>query len=100
MNAALKLKEKAANFLEDCPIMVIVFLLHSEHQNPFEYPCQHYTQLSCEQVDPMDDRANHAFAALPERIYVVLDGRIAYQGGLGPFDYKIEEVEEFLSKRK
>ena len=48
----------------------------------------------------MDDRANHAFAALPERIYVVLDGRIAYQGGLGPFDYKIEEVEEYLSKRK
>ena len=52
------------------------------------------------QVDPMDDRANTAFAALPERIYVVLDGRIAYQGGLGPFDYKIEEVAEFLSKRK
>ena len=48
----------------------------------------------------MDDRANKAFAALPERIYVVLDGLIAYQGGLGPFDYKIEEVEEFLSKRK
>ena len=48
----------------------------------------------------MDDHANHAFAALPERIYVVLDGRIAYQGGLGPFDYKIEEVEKFLAKRK
>jgi len=72
LNAALKLKEKAASFLEGCPIM----------------------------VDPMDDRANKAFAALPERIYVVLDGHIAYQGGLGPFDYKIEEVEKFLAKRK
>lgn len=72
INAALKLKEKAASFLESCPIM----------------------------VDPMDDRANKAFAALPERIYVVLDGRIAYQGGLGPFDYKIEEVEKYLAKRK
>jgi len=72
LNAALKLKEKAASSLEGCPIM----------------------------VDPMDDHANHAFAALPERIYVVLDGRIAYQGGLGPFDYKIEEVEKFLAKRK
>jgi len=72
LNAALKLKEKAASFLEGCPIM----------------------------VDPMDDRANHAFAALPERIYVIFDGRIAYQGGLGPFDYKIEEVEKFLAKRK
>ena len=48
----------------------------------------------------MDDRANNAFAALPERIYVILDGEIVYEGGLGPFDYKIEEVEAFLAKRK
>ena len=48
----------------------------------------------------MDDRANKAFAALPERIYVILDGVIVYEGGLGPFDYKIEEVEAFLAKRK
>ena len=89
MNAALKLREKAASFLEGCPIMVIVFL--AIIINILMVMCQ---------VDPMDDRANKAFAALPERIYVVLDGHIAYQGGLGPFDYKIEEVEKFLAKRK
>jgi len=72
IGAAFKLKEKAASFLEGCPIL----------------------------VDPMDDRANNAFAALPERIYVILDGKIVYEGGLGPFDYKIEEVEAFLAKRK
>ena len=32
-----------------------------------------------EQVDPMDDRANIAYAALPERLYVVQDGQIIYQ---------------------
>ena len=49
------------------------------------------------QVDPMDDRANNAFAALPERIYVVLDGRIAYQGDLFPFIFLIL-VFDSLSK--
>ena len=27
----------------------------------------------------MDDRANIAYAALPERLYVVQDGRVIYQ---------------------
>lgn len=49
-------------------------------------------------VDPMDDRAQTAYAALPERLYVVMDNRVVYQGGLGPFDYKIGEVERFLAR--
>ena len=48
----------------------------------------------------MDDRANLAFAALPERLYVILDGKVVLQGGLGPFNYNIEEVEQFLENRK
>ena len=32
-----------------------------------------------DQVDPMDDRANIAYAALPERLYIVQDGQIIYQ---------------------
>jgi len=51
-------------------------------------------------VDPMDDRANKAYASLPERLYVVQDGQVLYQGGLGPFDYRIGDVEDFLKKRK
>ena len=27
----------------------------------------------------MDDRANNAYASLPERLYVVQDGRVVYQ---------------------
>lgn len=70
--AATKLKEEAGEALKGCKIL----------------------------VDPMDDRANIAYAALPERLYVVQDGQIVYQGGLGPFDYKIPEVETFLAKKK
>jgi hypothetical protein len=39
-------------------------------------------------VDGMDDAVSEAFAAWPERIYVVdRDGRIAYAGGPGPFEF-------------
>jgi hypothetical protein len=39
-------------------------------------------------VDPMDDAVSEAFAAWPERIYVVdADGRMAFTGGPGPFEF-------------
>jgi hypothetical protein len=39
-------------------------------------------------VDGMDDAVSEAFAAWPERIYVVnADGRIAFAGGPGPFEF-------------
>ncbi|XP_066977362.1 type I iodothyronine deiodinase-like [Macrobrachium rosenbergii] len=47
-------------------------------------------------VDRMDNRADQDYAASPERLYVVLDGVVAYRGGLGPYDYKLSEVEDFL----
>jgi len=72
LSAAATLREEAGRALEGCRIL----------------------------VDPMDDRANIAYAALPERLYVVQDGRVIYQGGLGPFDYKISDVEAFLAKNK
>jgi len=72
LSAAATLREEAGQALEGCRIL----------------------------VDPMDDRANIAYAALPERLYVVQDGRVIYQGGLGPFDYNISDVEAFLAKNK
>ena len=47
-------------------------------------------------VDMMDNKASKAYAALPERFYVILDGVIIYEGGQGPFDCKIEEVKQLL----
>ena len=49
-------------------------------------------------VDNMDDAANVAYGALPERLYIVLDGKIVYCGGMGPFLYNLTEVQEFLNE--
>jgi Iodothyronine deiodinase len=39
-------------------------------------------------VDDMDNAVSEAFAAWPERIYVVLrDGTVAFAGGPGPWDF-------------
>jgi len=51
-------------------------------------------------IDPMDDAANRAYAAWPERLYVIdADGRIVYKGGNGPFHYKPGEVRAWLEAR-
>ena len=53
-------------------------------------------------VDEMDDAVNKAYAAQPDRLYLVgLDGRVAYAGGRGPFGFKPAElraaIEELLA---
>jgi len=50
-------------------------------------------------VDLMDNKAGTAYAAMPERLYVVLDGKIVYEGDLGPFGYNLDEVEQYLVTR-
>jgi hypothetical protein len=48
-------------------------------------------------VDEMDNRVDAAYAAWPERMFVVdSDGRIAYAGKQGPWGFKPNEVEEWL----
>ncbi len=48
-------------------------------------------------VDDMEDSANRAYAAWPERLYVIgKDGRIAYAGGMGPFKFDPKECDAFL----
>ncbi len=54
-------------------------------------------------VDEMDDEVNEAYAAWPTRLYLIgLDGRIAYHGGLGPFDFYPSKlgaaIEEYLGQ--
>ena len=49
-------------------------------------------------VDAMDDAVAKAYAAMPERLYLIgKDGRVAYKGGMGPFDFDTDELEEFLA---
>ena len=47
-------------------------------------------------IDSMEDRAMLAYNAFPERLYVVLDGRVVFRGGFGPVMYSLQDVREFL----
>jgi len=51
-------------------------------------------------IDDMSNAADNAYAAWPERLYVIDEtGHVAYRGGMGPFNYKPAEVREWLTAR-
>jgi len=51
-------------------------------------------------IDDLTNAANDAYAAWPERLYVIDEsGRIAYRGGMGPFNYDPNEVRTWLAAR-
>ncbi len=48
-------------------------------------------------VDDMSDTVDNAYAAWPERLFVVdTHGRIAYAGGQGPFGFEPGDLAEWL----
>jgi hypothetical protein len=50
-------------------------------------------------VDNMDNKVNRAYAAAPDRLYLVgRDGGIVYRGGRGPFGFKPDELEAAIRK--
>jgi hypothetical protein len=50
-------------------------------------------------VDRMDDAVNEAYAAWPERLYLVeRDGTVVYRGGKGPMDFRPDELAEVLAE--
>jgi len=51
-------------------------------------------------IDPMNNAANDAYAAWPERLYILDEqGHVAYKGGNGPFKYNPQEVRDWLAAR-
>jgi len=51
-------------------------------------------------IDDMSNAADSAYAAWPERLYIIDEsGHIAYRGGMGPFHYNPKEVRDWLSAR-
>lgn len=45
-------------------------------------------------VDEIDDAVSKAYAAYPDRLYLVgVDGKVVYAGGLGPFGFRPDELD-------
>jgi len=49
-------------------------------------------------VDNMKNEASKAYGSFPDRLYIVLNNKIVYQGGVGPVDYSTQELENWLEK--
>jgi hypothetical protein len=48
-------------------------------------------------VDGIDNRVGQAYGGWPDRLYVIdVNGRVAYQGGPGPFAFNPREMEQTL----
>ena len=51
-------------------------------------------------LDNIDNEACNGFTAMPDRLYVIQNSKIVYKGGMGPEDYKPDEIMEFLEFHK
>ncbi|KAA0714271.1 Type I iodothyronine deiodinase [Triplophysa tibetana] len=51
-------------------------------------------------VDEMSNITTSKYGALPERLYVLQNGKVIHQGGIGPWGYRPEEVRKVLEKMK
>jgi len=50
-------------------------------------------------LDGPDDRIADHYGGWPDRLYLISrDGRVAFQGGEGPFGFKPEELEAAIEK--
>jgi hypothetical protein len=51
-------------------------------------------------IDEMGNSADSAYAAWPERLYVIDEtGHVVYRGGMGPFNYKPAEIRDWLAAK-
>ena len=48
----------------------------------------------------MENEATQAYGAFPERLFILQEGKVVYEGGTGPYNYKLEEVQRWLEKYK
>jgi len=47
-------------------------------------------------VDGIDNTAELAYEARPERLYVIKDGKVSWRCGWGPYCYDVDALEEHL----
>jgi hypothetical protein len=49
-------------------------------------------------LDGIEGAAEKAYGAWPERIYIIgTDGKVAFKGGMGPFEFHPDEAEKRLA---
>jgi hypothetical protein len=50
-------------------------------------------------IDDLDNRVALQYGGWPDRLYLIgKDGRVAFQGGEGPFGFKPDELEQAIEK--
>ncbi|MBN3298741.1 IOD3 deiodinase, partial [Amia calva] len=49
-------------------------------------------------ADTMENSSNAAYGAYFERLYILHDGKVVYQGGRGPEGYRISELRNWLDQ--
>lgn len=49
-------------------------------------------------ADNMNDDAMLSYGALPERLYIIQDGIVVYEGDIGPRGYHPEQVRDWLAE--
>ncbi|OWF46891.1 Type III iodothyronine deiodinase [Mizuhopecten yessoensis] len=49
-------------------------------------------------VDDINNTANFSYGAYYERLYIIKESLVVYEGDRGPIGYKIEEVEKWLAR--
>lgn len=49
-------------------------------------------------VDTMENEATKAYAAFPERLFIIQQGKVVYEGGTGPYNYDLTEVRRWLEE--
>lgn len=84
-HTSLKQRVAAAEILQD----ELEVRCNAHGYNPSDLPL-------C--VDAMENKASIAFGALPERLAIIMDGKIVWIGGRGPMDYSLVDAEKELRK--
>ncbi|KAL9989038.1 hypothetical protein ACROYT_G003546 [Oculina patagonica] len=49
-------------------------------------------------VDTWSNEATEAYGAFPERLFILQQGQIVYEGGTGPYNYVLPEVRSWLEE--
>lgn len=50
-------------------------------------------------VDEMDDRVMQAYAAWPDRLFLIdADGKVAFAGGIGPWGFKPGKLKDAIDR--